>query len=246
MSAIALQASINQTGIFPADIFDKTASNIGTATDWLETLSTLNPMNTRLVSPVAQPKAIPAAELAEAELLTQALEYELAALEELYNRYEGKIYSYIYRKTGDQPLAEDLTAQVFLKMLEAIRGGKTWHTAFASWLYRIAHNLVVDHYRRRSRRPQISLDDAPILATESDDPVTFAELKVDIDQLRGAMRRLTEEQVQIITLRFLEGYNIRQVSQITGKSEDAVKAMQYRAVSTLRQLMTPGHRMLRK
>ena len=90
------------------------------------------------------------------------------ALGELYDRYELKIYNYIYRRTSNQTLAEDLTAQVFLKMLEAIHNDKTWHSSFSGWLYRIAHNLVIDHYRTRDRQKQISIDDAPVMPT----PVT--------------------------------------------------------------------------
>ena len=71
------------------------------------------------------------------------MQFDSAALGELYDRYEARIYGYLSR-TGDQILAEDLTAQVFLKMLESIRDQKAWHSSFSGWLYRIAHNLVVD------------------------------------------------------------------------------------------------------
>ena len=84
-------------------------------------------------------------EATETELLSAAMNFDERALGELYDRYEAKIYSYIYRRTGEQTLAEDLTAQVFLKMLEAIRKQKAWHSSFSGWLYRIAHNLVVDY-----------------------------------------------------------------------------------------------------
>jgi RNA polymerase sigma-70 factor (ECF subfamily) len=112
-----------------------------------------------------------AAERNEEQLLAKAYHYDEAALSELYDRYEAKIYSYIYRRTGDQPVAEDLTGQVFLKMLEAIRNRRAWHSSFSGWLYRIAHNLVIDYYRQRNQQIQVSLDDEPLLPALDDNPV---------------------------------------------------------------------------
>lgn len=91
----------------------------------------------------------PLNEQSEERLLSAAMAYDEAALGELYDRYETKIYTYIYRRTGDEVLAEDMTAQVFMKMLQAIREEKVWHSSFSGWLYRIAHNLVIDFYRQR-------------------------------------------------------------------------------------------------
>lgn len=182
-------------------------------------------------------ESIPISDLPEERLLALANDFDEAALGELYERYESKIYSYIYRRTGSPTLAEDLTGQVFLKMLEAIQGQKSWHSSFSGWLYRIAHNLVIDHYRRRERRQYVSIEDAPILKSEKHDPVTAAETNLDADRLRSAIQRLTEEQAQVISLRFLEGYNISEVATMMNKTEGAVKALQYRAVGTLRGLL---------
>jgi RNA polymerase sigma-70 factor (ECF subfamily) len=176
-------------------------------------------------------------ELSEEELLAAAMEYDEEALGELYDRYEAKIYSYVYRRTGEPSLAEDLTAQVFLKMLEAIQKRKAWRSSFSGWLYRIAHNLVIDHYRRRDRQQQVSLDDAPVLPAETDNPVHAAELRLSADRLLSAINRLTGEQAQVVCLRFLEGYSINEVATMMDKTEGAIKALQYRAMATLRQLL---------
>ena len=176
-------------------------------------------------------------EVAEEVLLADAMNLDESALGELYDRYEAKIYSYIYRRTGQQPLAEDLTAQVFLKMLEALNSGKAWHSSFSGWLYRIAHNLVIDYYRRRDRDQQVAIDDAPVLIAGSDNPVRAAELQLEADKLRSAIGRLTDEQADVISLRFLEGYSINEVAAMMDKTEGAIKALQYRAVATLRQLL---------
>ena len=181
--------------------------------------------------------AMPFSEATEDELLAGAMQYNNAALGELYDRYEAKIYSYIFRRIGDQALAEDLTAQVFLKMLESIRDQKAWHSSFSGWLYRIAHNLVIDHYRRRDRQSTVELDDATPQASDTDDPIATAELHIDAERLRAAIRRLTDDQAEVVSLRFLEGYSISEVAEMTGRTEGAIKALQYRAVSTLRSLL---------
>lgn len=173
----------------------------------------------------------------EEELLARAADFDEAALSELYDRYELKIYSYIYRRTSDQSLAEDLAAQVFLKMLEAIQSERAWHSSFSGWLYRIAHNLVVDHYRAHDRQKQVSIDDIPYIPDHGQSPVRAAELAIDAEALRTAMRRLTDEQAQVLSLRFLEGYSFGEIADMMDKTEGAVKALQHRAVATLRQLM---------
>jgi RNA polymerase sigma-70 factor (ECF subfamily) len=173
----------------------------------------------------------------EMQLLAAALQFDEVALSELYDRYEAKIYNYIYRRCGEQALAEDLTAQVFLKMLESIRDNKSWHSSFSGWLYRIAHNLVIDHYRRRDRQPSVNIDDAPPTASDLEDPVETAQMNIDAERLRAAIGRLTDEQSEVVSLRFLEGYSIAEVAAMVGRSEGAIKALQYRAVAALRSLL---------
>jgi len=183
-------------------------------------------------------KAIAMAVRDEALLLERARACDPHALSDVYDLYASRIYSYLYHRVGDAGLAEDLTGQVFLRMLEAIRHERAWTTSFSGWLYRIAHNLVVDHFRRRGRNSQVGLDDAPDVPSDTRvDPVNAAEQKLDQDDLRTAITRLTEEQAQVISLRFLEEKSIAEVAEIIGKSEGAVKALQYRAVIALRRIM---------
>ena len=88
---------------------------------------------------------------------------------ELYDQYADRIYAYIYRRVGQAEVAEDLTGQVFMRMLEAIRTGQGWRSSFSGWLYRIAHNLVIDYYRRRGRVTLVDIDEAaPVRATHGD------------------------------------------------------------------------------
>ena len=176
-------------------------------------------------------------DLAEKALLESAVNFDERALGELYDRYEARIYSYIYRRTGNESLAEDLTAHVFLKMLEAIRSEKAWHSSFSGWLYRIAHNAVIDYYRQRDRQQHVALEDTLTTVATEHNPVVMAEVSLDADRLRFAIGRLTGEQAEVITLRFLEGYSIGEVAVMLDKTEGSIKALQYRAVTTLRQLL---------
>jgi RNA polymerase sigma-70 factor (ECF subfamily) len=171
------------------------------------------------------------------ELLERASRGDPDALGVLYDQYADRIHSYIYHRVGQAELAEDMTGQVFMRMLEAIRIGQAWRTSFSGWLYRIAHNLVIDHYRRRGRTTLVDLDDAtPVVATHGD-PVHSTEVSLDRERLRAALNLLTEEQAQVITLRFLEEMSIAEAAEIMDKTEGAIKALQYRAVLALRRVM---------
>lgn len=189
------------------------------------------------VYPLRQAPPSPVTDWSEEQLLEAATVYDELALGELYDRYEARIFSYIYRRIGDEPLAEDLTAQVFVKMLQAIQDRRAWHSSFSGWLYRIAHNVVIDQYRQRDRHQQIGLDDAPEIVDEHDDPAFSAEQMLTAESLRFAMRQLTDEQAEVLSLRFLEGYSIFEVAAMMNKTEGAIKALQYRAVATLRILL---------
>jgi RNA polymerase sigma-70 factor (ECF subfamily) len=173
----------------------------------------------------------------ESRLLERAKAYDVDALAEIYDHYEARIYSYIYHRVGNQTVAQDLTSQVFLRVLEAIQHDRTWDSSFSGWLYRIAHNLVIDHYRRRGRATQVSFETLPTLSAQAEGPEDAAERTLAAERLRVSINRLTEEQAQIITLRFLEGLSITEVAELSGKTEGAVKALQYRAVSSLRRLL---------
>ncbi|MGQ9493039.1 MAG: sigma-70 family RNA polymerase sigma factor [Anaerolineae bacterium] len=171
----------------------------------------------------------------ETALLKRAREYDQAAIAEIYDRYSLRIYNYIYHRLGNALLAEDLTATVFLRMLEAIRSSRAWQTSFSGWLYRIAHNLVVDHFRA-GHRDDVSLDDWPVAFHEH--PADVAERSLTQQRLRAAISQLTEEQSLVITLKFLEGMSNAEIAQLMGKSEGAIKSLQFRALAALRRLIS--------
>jgi RNA polymerase sigma-70 factor (ECF subfamily) len=166
-------------------------------------------------------------------LFERAKQSDEAALAEIYDRYSPAVYRYLYRRLGDEVVAEDLTAQVFLQMLEAIHSHNTWETSFSGWLFRIAHNLLADHFRRSARRPTVALSE--LIPAKDGDPVPIAERSVTMDQLREAINHLKPDQVEVLLLRFGEGLSHAETSRILGKSEGAVKVIQFRALRALRK-----------
>lgn len=172
----------------------------------------------------------------EAELAQRASQHDPAAFAQLYNAYVEKIYKYIYYKVGNASDAEDLCEQVFLKAWEAI-GRYTWcGYPFSSWLYKLAHNLVVDHYRtKREALPLsdiISTCDEPVV-----DPEAALNLSLDAAELAAAMAQLTGEQRQVISLKFIEGYDNSEIAQMLNKKEGAIRALQYRALRSLQSIL---------
>jgi RNA polymerase sigma-70 factor (ECF subfamily) len=171
----------------------------------------------------------------EAALLERARSYDPAALTALYDRYAPKIFAYIYRRVGDATLAEDLTSELFVRVVRAVQNERAWRNSFTAWLYRIAHNLVVDHYRRESSEPFLSLDEARLAS--DDDPAAAAEDAQTHERLGAAIRRLTPEQQQVLALRFGEGLTARETAQIVDKTTGAVEALQRRALASLRRIL---------
>jgi RNA polymerase sigma-70 factor (ECF subfamily) len=167
-------------------------------------------------------------------LLERAKQYDQAALGELYDRYAPRIYAYVYRRVSDAHLAEDLTSDVFVRVIQAIQAGRFWRTSFRAWLYRIAHNLVVDHYRRQPPAAELELDER--LVVSEDDPVSAVAEQLSHQRLHAAISRLTPDQQQVLALRFGEEMKTREVAEVMGKSVGAIEALQHRALAALRRV----------
>ncbi len=165
-----------------------------------------------------------------------------AAFAELYERYYDQIFRYVSFKCGSRLEAEDLTGEVFLRMLESIDKFKFQGFPFTSWLYRIAHNLVVDNFRRKGRKPTVPLDKVLHFSSEKDgDMENQAQISWSMGEVVEAMTSLTDLQREVITLRFVAGLSIAETADAVGKKENAVKALQHAGIRKLRNLMThPG------
>jgi len=168
-------------------------------------------------------------------LLQRVQGYDPDALGEIYDRYAGRIYNYIYYRLGDASLAEDLTGTVFTKMLQAIQTSRAWNVSFSGWLYRIAHNLVVDHFRRNQQATATAGDEHWL--SREQDPVRVVEGRLESDRLRRAIALLTAEQGLVITLKFVDELSNAEVAQVMGKTEGAIKSLQFRAIASLRRIL---------
>jgi RNA polymerase sigma-70 factor (ECF subfamily) len=173
----------------------------------------------------------------EQSLVLRAQGQDKEAFAELYEAYFDKIYRYIALKIGDRIEAEDMTQQVFLKALKSLPGYKCQEAPFSAWLYRIAHNQAVDHFRKSSRQQSCELTEEMTPSDPREDPERQAELKIGIEQLVAATRYLTKAQRDVISLRFSSDLPIAEVARIMGKSEGAVKALQHSAVAALKKIM---------
>ena len=175
------------------------------------------------------------ADLSDQELIARAKEYDEAALEWIYEQYSPGIFRYIYYRIGDYETAEDIRADVFIRMLEGLDSFSYRGWSISAWLYRIAHDRVVDHLRRVRRRPSESLTE--FVVDKSAGPAEISLDRIDHQALREAIGQLTDDQAEVIILRFIEERSIKEVAQITGRKEGAIKALQYRAVQTLGRLL---------
>jgi RNA polymerase sigma-70 factor, ECF subfamily len=168
----------------------------------------------------------------EAALIQAAKGGNTRAFAELYRAHVDKIYRYIYYRVESQETAEDLTGDVFLRMLEGLPTYEDRSVPLLVWLYRIAHARVVDHYRRTGRTPpHENIESVDVSADDDLDEGLIAES--NSERLTAALRTLTDGQRQVIIFRFVEGYNLETTARLLGKTVDSVKAMQYRALQAL-------------
>lgn len=174
----------------------------------------------------------------EATLVEYAIAGDTDAFGELYLLHLDAIYRYIYYRVGNANDAEDLAEQVFLNAWEALPCYKRRGIRFSSWLYRIAHNVVVDYHRRQ--KPTVSMPSLEKVDWEDEQP-TSLERVIEAEEasaLATAIAQLPEEQQQVIVLRFIEGLKHTEVARIIGKSEGACRVIQHRALTALNQLLS--------
>lgn len=169
--------------------------------------------------------------------LQRARAFDRAELAAIYDEYSPLLYRYIYRQVGEVETARDVTAQVFERFLHTLRQGHGPDQQLKAWLYRTAHNLVIDHYRRQQHRQHLPLDEA--LVDAADDPVSRAETHLTAADLRSALQQLTPDQQQVIALKFLGQFSNAEVAAVLDKPIGAVKSLQHRALAALQRQLVP-------
>jgi RNA polymerase sigma-70 factor (ECF subfamily) len=168
------------------------------------------------------------------ELVARGQQGDRDALEELYLIHFDRIYSYLHVSVGNRHDAEDLTTQTFLKMLEKI-GSFRWQSApFSAWLFRIAHNLAMDHFRSRRRwQPEEEVPEPP--GEEAPSAELSAMQTIGRESMLKLIERLSPEQQQVLTLKFVFNLPNAEVAAILDKTEGAIKSLQHRALVSLQK-----------
>jgi RNA polymerase sigma-70 factor, ECF subfamily len=167
-------------------------------------------------------------------LVALAKEGDRRALEELYLLHFDRIYSYLQLSVGNRHDAEDLTNQTFIKMLESIDRFIWRQAPFSAWLFRIAHNLAMDHFRAGRRwQPEEDPPESPDAVEASAEDTAMHT--IGRQSMLGMIRDLSHDQQQVLTLKFVFNFSNGEVATILGKTEGAIKSLQHRALATLQR-----------
>jgi RNA polymerase sigma-70 factor, ECF subfamily len=159
-------------------------------------------------------------------------ETELAGL---YEEYYDRIARYAFVHIGERDDAEDIAGEVFLRAIKSLDSYREWGVPMQAWLFRIAHNVVVDYLRKKSKIRLLPLETEEL--ANDDDPVEIAGTAIDIEKVKKAMQKLSPDQRQVIGLRFMGGLASREVAAIMNKTDGAVREMQRAAIERLRSIL---------
>jgi len=168
-------------------------------------------------------------------LLRKARQYDQKALAEIYDLYSDALFAYAFKHVGKSQVAEDLVAETFSRFLKALERGGGPKEYLRAYLYRITHNLIIDSYRREPP-PPLELEEE-LLSEEGADPISIVADLEDADRVRNALRLITPEQSQVITLRFLEGWSGPEIARAMDKSLGSIKALQHRGLAALQRIL---------
>ncbi len=154
---------------------------------------------------------------------------------ELYEKYVGRIYNYIYYRTGNEHDAEDLTARVFFRAMKRLPSYTDRGLPFSAWLYRIAHNLVANWHRDQSRRKVVPLDEYIVHGLQADAPEYASESREEKEHLFSVIRKLPAERQQLLILKFVEQMSNAEIGTVMNRSEGAIKSLYHRTLLNLRE-----------
>ena len=172
--------------------------------------------------------------LSSLELIALAQRGDEQAIGALYDAHCQAVFRYFKARLGDQQTAEDLTGEVFRRMLTALPQYRIIDLPFRAWLFRIAHNLLVDQYRRESSHTMVPLKEAENAGEQEVDPAAVVEQKLTMEHAYQALSDLEPSQRDVLALRFLSGLSLKETALAMGKTEDAIKALQRRGLIALR------------
>jgi RNA polymerase sigma-70 factor, ECF subfamily len=171
------------------------------------------------------------------ELIVRARDGDSRAYGKIFKMCYEDIYDYVARRVGNRSDAEDLTMQVFAKGLKAVASYEERGLSVKAWLYRIAHNAVVDHFRLL--RPTMDLDEVPEIATDGD-IVSRISSQEELRELYLQIAGLPAAQAEVLILRFIEDRSVAETAVILEKKEVTVRALQFKGINNLRRRLAPG------
>jgi RNA polymerase sigma-70 factor (ECF subfamily) len=172
----------------------------------------------------------------EDRLLTRARQGDQDALREIYESYFDPIFSFVRLRVDELQVAEDIAGDVFLKLLEACRNRKAPHHSLRGWLFRVARNTLHDYYGKKEKITETTLSDWLPLTTGDDIELEFIR-RLDVENARWAIKQLSFDQQEVIILRFAQALSLQETADIMGKQANAIKALQFRAVRSLRRIL---------
>ncbi len=173
---------------------------------------------------------------AEDELLARARQGDESAMMEIYEAYFAPIYQFIRLRIGDSHTSEDLASDVFISFLEAVYRQKAPTLSLRGWLFQVARNKVARYYGEARQLPTQTLEEW-VPTSSDDDPEGQFIRQMEVEHTRQAIRQLAPEQQEVLILRFGQQLNLQETADVMGKSIAAVKSLQFRAVTTLRQIL---------
>jgi len=172
----------------------------------------------------------------EDRLLERARRGDSDAIMEIYEQYFPPVYQFIRLRVDEAQLAEDLTSEVFLKLVTALRGRNAPRQSLRGWIFRVARNVMHTHFGKERRYPIVTLKEWTPAPADDEPEVQFIR-SLNLERARHALRMLNAEQQEVLILRFGQKLNLKATAEVMGKSVSAIKSLQFRAVNTLRQLL---------
>ena len=174
-------------------------------------------------------------DVSDEEALKRASQGDREAFGLIYDRYITRIYNYIYYRTGNQHDAEDLTSRVFTRAMKHITNYQDRGVPFSAWLYRIAHNLVANWHRDKSRKQEYNLEDGVWSSKESDMPESVLLRVEQHDEILAMVRDIPEDRQMLIIMKFVDHMSNAEIGKIMGKTEGAIKSLYHRTLLSLRK-----------
>jgi RNA polymerase sigma-70 factor (ECF subfamily) len=167
----------------------------------------------------------------ERTLIERAQQGDAQALAELYQRHASGVFRYFYLRVRDHAIAEDLTGEVFVRMVKSMPAYADRGLPFGAWLYRVAHDRMIDYLRYAARHPLEGLSETTV--DPKPGPESLVTQQLEAGHLTAAMSALSEDQRLVIQLRFVEGHNLEETARLMRRSVGAVKTLQHRALQNL-------------